>query len=148
LAHYYIKNAQQVLILVPEIILWNQVGERFKEVFWEKVIIINSLISAATKTKYWQDIHSWDAKLIIGTRSSLFYPYKDLALIIQDEEHDSSYISDNSPRYRSTEVIQKISSLLWIKVIYASGTPSVEKMYQAKKWESNLKLLSLLEKYK
>lgn len=148
LTNYFLNLWKQILILVPEIILWNQVGQRFQEVFWDNVIIINSLISEATKTKYWQDIHSWNAKIVVWTRSSLFYPYKNLGLIIQDEEHDFSYDSDSSPRYRGSEVVQKISKLTGIKVIYASGTPSIDKMYKAKKWDDDMELISLLEKYK
>ncbi len=148
LTEHFLTLWKQVLILVPEIILWNQVGQRFQEVFWKDVIIINSLISDATKTKYWQDIYAGNAKVIVWTRSALFYPYQNLGLIIQDEEHDSSYDSDNSPRYKGSEVVQKISQLTGIKVIYASGTPSIEKMYKAKKWDDDMELISLLEKYK
>ena len=148
LTEHFLTLWKQVLILVPEIILWNQVGQRFQEVFWKDVLIINSLITDATKTKYWQDIYAGNAKIIVWTRSALFYPYKNLGLIIQDEEHDSSYDSDNSPRYKGSEVVQKISKLTGIKVIYASGTPSIDKMYKAKKWDDDMELVSLLEKYK
>ena len=137
---------KQSLLLIPEIILWNQIWDKIKKVFWEEVIIINSSITEATKTKYWIDIHSGNAKIIVWTRSAMFYPYENLWLIIIDEEHDNSYISDNSPRYKTNEVVRKISELLKIKVILASWTPSIKTMYEAMK--GKYELVSLLEKWK
>ena len=141
-----IKNNKQTLFLIPEIILTNQLSTKIKKVFWEDVIIINSTITAANKTKYWLSINSWSAKVIIWTRSSLFYPYNDLWLIIIDEEHDNSYISDSAPRYNSIEVAEKITDINWNMLILASWTPSVNSMYKAIKWNYNL--VNLLKKYK
>lgn len=137
---------KQTLILTPEIILGNQVAARFKQVFWpENITEINSSIPEAKKTKSWLNIYSWNAKIIIGTRSSIFYPYKELWLIIMDEEHDKSYISDNWPRYNSREVLEYISSISDTKVIFASGTPSIKSMLKAQRGEYSL--INLLEKY-
>lgn len=141
-----IQSWKQVLILVPEIILSSQLWNRLKEVFWGQVLVISSLLTEATKTQYWGDIYTWKAKIIIGTRSALFYPYKNLGLIIQDEEHDMSYTSDSSPRYHTSEIVEKISELLDIPIIFASGTPSITKIYKAKKWEYTL--VQLLKKYR
>ena len=141
-----IKNNKQSLFLIPEIILTNQLSTKIKKVFWDEVIIINSTITAANKTKYWLSINSWSAKVIIWTRSSLFYPYNDLWLIIIDEEHDNSYISDSAPRYNSIEVAEKITDINWNMLILASWTPSVNSMYNAVKWKYNL--VNLLKKYK
>jgi primosomal protein N' (replication factor Y) len=73
--------------------------------------VLNSTVSDAKKTLYWELIHQNNAKIIVGTRSSLFYPYQDLGIIIIDEEHDNSYLSDTSPRYDAVEVANKISDI-------------------------------------
>lgn len=140
-----LKKDRQTLLLIPEIILTSQIGERVKEMFGDDVIILHSGVSAAKKSKLWMDIHLGNAKVIIGTRSSLFYPYNNLWAIIIDEEHDSSYISDNAPRYHSLDVVEKISQLQNIPLILGSGTPRSTSFYRALNWE--FQLLQLLEKY-
>lgn len=142
----YLSLDKQILLLVPEIILTSQLADYLKKVFWNDVIVINSRVSEAQKTNYWISIYSWNAKIIVWTRSSLFYPYKNLWIIIVDEEHDNSYNSDNNPRFNSIEVVEKISDLLDIKVIFASGTPSVNNMYKAIK--NKYKILNLFEEIK
>lgn len=142
----YIDNNKQVLFMIPEIILTNQLSKRIIDVFWEDVLIINSSITEASKTKNWLSINSWNAKIIIWTRSALFYPFNDLWLIIIDEEHDNSYISDSSPRYNTIEVAEKITELNWNKLILASWTPSVKSMY---KWIKNeYEIVNLFNVYK
>lgn len=137
---------KQSLFLIPEIILWNQILERVQKIFWKDVIIINSTVSEAKKTKYFLDILHNKAKIIIWTRSSIFYPYNNLWLIIMDEEHDNSYISDNSPRYNSLEITDKIAELNPnIKLIKASWTPDINSMYY---WlKGKYEVINLLEKY-
>lgn len=140
-----LKQNKQSLFLIPEIILTNQLENRLKKVFWENILVINSSITEANKTKAWISIYQNQAKIIIWTRSSLFYPYQDLWLIIIDEEHDNSYISDQAPRYNSIEVANKITDLNWNKLLLASWTPSIKSMYEAIK--GKYKLLKLLEKF-
>ena len=135
----------QSLFLIPEIILTNQIAMRIKDVFWDQVLIINSTISDAVKTKSRINIYNWNAKIIIGTRSALFYPFKNLWLIIIDEEHDNSYISDSQVRYNWVEVAEKITELNKNKLILASGTPSIKSMYKWVRWE--YELVYLLNKY-
>ncbi len=141
-----LQQGKQSLLLIPEIILTSQIGERVGEVFWKDVIILHSGISAAKKSQYWMEIHSWKAKIIIGTRSALFYPYNNLASIILDEEHDRSYISDSAPRYHTLEVAETLSRLIGSNLILWSGTPRVTTFYRWLKWE--FQVLQLLEKYK
>jgi primosomal protein N' (replication factor Y) len=147
---------KQSLFLIPEIILWNQILDKIKEVFWKDVIIINSTITEAQKTKYFLDILHNQAKIILWTRSALFYPYdNNLWLIIIDEEHDNSYISEKAPRYNAVEVAEKIAEISWklkaeswkeIKLLLASGTPSINSMYN---WvKGKYELINLLEKYR
>lgn len=142
----YLTQGKQSLLLIPEIILTNQISEKLKNYFWKDLIVLNSTVSDAKKTKYFSDIESWNAKIIIGTRSALFYPFSDLWLIIIDEEHDNSYISDQNPRYNAIEIANKITDLNWNKLLLASGTPSINSMYKGIK--GGYKLLNLLEKFK
>ncbi len=141
-----IEQGNQTLLLIPEIILTSQIAERIQEVFWDDVLILHSGVSAAKKSQYWMDIFSWNAKIIIGTRSALFYPYRQLGMIIIDEEHDESYISDIAPRYNTLEVAEKISEYKNIPLLLGSGTPRVTTLYRAIQGE--LGLYQLLEKYK
>ena len=142
----YIDEWKQVLFLIPEIILWNQISSKVKKVFWNDVILINSTITETQKTKYFIDIYHNKAKVILWTRSTLFYPFNNLWLIIIDEEHDNSYVSDQSPRYNAIEIANKITDINNNKLLLASGTPSINSMYKAinKEYE----LLNLLDKYK
>ena len=140
-----LSKGKQTLLLIPEIILGSQIGERMREIFGQDVLVLSSNIGEAKKTQYWVDIRSGNAKIIVGTRSSLFYPYTNLGMIIMDEEHDQSYISDSAPRYSGREIVSEISKLLDIPVVFASGTPSIESMYRAMKGE--YQLVNLLEKY-
>ncbi len=142
-----LEKQKQVLLLIPEIILNSQIAEKITKVFWEEnVILLNSSVTEVKKTKAFLDIFSWIPKVVVWTRSSIFLPYKNLSLIIMDEEHDNSYNSDKSPRYRTKEILEKKSELNPdLKIILASWTPSVISMYKALKWE--YELISLLEKY-
>ncbi|MCH2188839.1 DEAD/DEAH box helicase family protein [Candidatus Gracilibacteria bacterium] len=140
------KNTQ-TLLLVPEILLTNQVAQSIERVFGEEnIVVLHSNVSEAKKTLYWQQIYTGEKKIIIGTRSALFYPYHTLGRIIIDEEHDQSYISDNSPRYHAGKVAEYISKQKNIPLLYGSGTPSIQIMYRALKGE--IELFQLLEKYR
>lgn len=140
-----IEKWQQVLLLIPEIILSHQLFDKITQTFWDQIFTINSSVSEAKKTQYWIDINNGNAKIILWTRSALFYPYNNLWMIIIDEEHDNSYISDSSPRYNSIEVAEKITDLNGSKLILASGTPSINSMYRAIK--GKYELVNLLEVY-
>jgi primosomal protein N' (replication factor Y) len=142
-----IKTWKQTLLLIPEIILWNQTLEKVRKIFWNDVIILNSTVSEAKKTKYFLDILHNKAKIILWTRSALFYPYNNLWLIIVDEEHDNSYISEKSPKYNSIEIAEKIVEFNWeeTKLLLASGTPSINSMYFGVK--GKYELITLLKKY-
>ncbi len=140
-----LQSWKQSLLLIPEIILTSQIWERIQNMFWDDALILHSWITAAKKAKYWMDIHAWNAKIIIWTRSSLFYPYNNLGLIIIDEEHDSSYISDSAPRYHSLDVAQRLSQLYDIPLVLGSGTPRTTTLYKWLKWD--FQILQLLEKF-
>lgn len=135
LIKYYLDKWLTSLLLVPEIILTNQIYERITKVFWNDVLVINSSISAAKKTSYWESIYSEKSKIIVWTRSSIFYPYKNLWIIIVDEEHDNSYISDTNIRYDSVDVLNYYSDISWSKLLLWSWTPKINHMYEWLKWK-------------
>lgn len=140
------KEEKQILLLIPEIILWSQIVERLSQVFWKEITFIHSILTEKEKHEIWKSIYLWDAKIIVWTRSALFYPYRNLWYIIQDEEHDKSYHSENSPRYTTNEILEQIGDTFWIKILYASGTPSIKTMYKAQT-SKNIWYFWLLEEY-
>lgn len=142
----YLDEGKQSLLLVPEIILTSQIASKISATFWKDVLVLNSSVSEAKKTKMRMQIYSWEAKIIVWTRSSLFYPYKNLWVIVIDEEHDRSYKSDISPRYDAREIAFKISELTQVPVLLGSWTPSINTMYKAVK--KDIWLVTLLEEYK
>lgn len=136
----------QTLLLLPEIILNNQIFERLKEVFWNDILIINSSITESQKYQARKDIYQNKAKIVVWTRSSLFYPYSNLWLVIVDEEHDASYKSEKTPKLDIREVLEQMKNYLDFKLIFASGTPSIKTMY---KWlTKQYKIVNLLEEFK
>lgn len=142
----YIDLWFQTLLLVPEIILNNQIFERFKDVFWDDILILNSSITETQKYNARKDIYLNKAKIVIWTRSSVFYPYKNLGLVIVDEEHDGSYKSDKTPKLDLREVLENMKNYIDFKLVLASWTPSVKTMY---KWlKKQYEIINLLEEYK
>lgn len=132
------KMGKQVLILIPEIALTPQMKERFESHFHETTVTIHSQLTPKQKEQAWQSIHKGEAKIIIGSRSAIFAPFQNLDHIIIDEEHDSCYKQDQSPRYNTIHVAEKMAKLLGIKVLLGSATPSLESYYQAKQGHSEL----------
>jgi primosomal protein N' (replication factor Y) len=143
LAKYFINQNLQVLILVPEIALTPQTIEYFEKSIGINSSVIHSKLSEGERLKNWKNISEGKSKLIIGSRSSIFTPFNNLSLIIIDEEHESSYKQENSPRYsvqRIAEKIQELSKNQQIKIVYGSATPSIETAEHLKK--STIKLFN------
>ncbi|MBU1019551.1 MAG: primosomal protein N' [Patescibacteria group bacterium] len=138
LAYKLAKEGKQTLILVPEISLTPQLTNYFEKVFGKSLAVIHSQLTELQKSKQWLKIASNQAKVVIGSRSSLFSPFKDLGAIIMDEEHDLSYKQDQSPRYHARAAAEKITDLVNCKLILASATPGIETYHKAKTGELNL----------
>ena len=136
LIKHYLSQSKQSLLLVPEIILTSQIFERIKKVFWNEVLIINYTVTDAKKTIYWELIYTKKAKIIIWTRSALFYPYNDLGIIIIDEEHDLSLKQIDGVRYFAKDTAIMRAATAKIPIILGSATPSLESLYncQQKKY--------------
>ncbi|MBR5621529.1 primosomal protein N' [Candidatus Saccharibacteria bacterium] len=146
LAKSSLKAGESVILLVPEIALTSQLVEIFKNTFKEDVILIHSKQTEAERHLIWEDILSSDnPRVIIGPRSALLSPVKNLGLIIIDEAHESTYSQDNNPKYSALRLASFMAGALKISCIYGTATPLVSDYYLAK---SNNALVSLKEKAK
>lgn len=144
----YMKLVERVLlegksaiILVPEIALTPQMIERFKGGFGVNVALFHSKLSDGERFDEWFRVKEGKAKVIVGARSAIFLPAKNLGLIIIDEEHENTYKSEQNPKYQTKEVAEYLSELKGCKVILGSATPSIETYYRALTGE--MKLLEL-----
>jgi primosomal protein N' (replication factor Y) len=126
------KENNQVLVLLPEIALSVQWLKRFKERFGFKPIIWNSEITPATRRVNWQAIAKGEARVIVGARSALFLPYKNLALIVVDEEHDQSYKQEEGVIYHARDMAVARARFEKLPVVLVSATPSLESYYNAR----------------
>lgn len=132
-----VKNGKQALLMVPEISLTPQMINYFKNSFPE-ISVIHSKLGEKKKTEEWKKIHKGASKLVIGSRSSIFSPFKNLGIIIMDEEHEWTYKQEQSPRYHARDLAYKIQELTGAKLIFGSATPSIETFYRAKNHEIEL----------
>lgn len=126
-----ILNGKSAIILVPEISLTPQMIERFKGRFGRDVAVFHSKLSDGERFDEWHRINEGKAKVIVGARSALFSPAKDIGVIIIDEEHENTYKSDKNPKYQTKEVAEFLSKIKGCKVILGSATPSIETYYRA-----------------
>jgi primosomal protein N' (replication factor Y) len=120
----------QILILLPEILLSSQVYERAEKTLKEPLAIWNSSITTKEKDQTWLAVREGTAKIIFGTRSSLFLPFQKLRMIIIDEEQDISFKQENTPLYHAREGALLLAQILNIPVLLVSGTPSLETIYK------------------
>ena len=125
-----INQNKQAVMLLPEISLTPQMEKRLKKVFGNSVAIWHSKITKKTKEQIIQKLLSNEIKLIAGARSALFLPYKDLGLIIVDEEHDDSYKSEQKPRINVKDLTIYLAKKYNIQVILGSATPSLNSFYK------------------
>ena len=121
-----LKSGKQVLILLPEIFLTNQFKERFVEFFGFIPAIWHSKIGIKSKRKIWQGVVNSNLNLVIGARSSLLLPFKNLGLIILDEEHDPSYKQDEGIIYHARDMAIARASIENIPIHLVSAVPSLE----------------------
>ena len=141
------KN-KQILYLVPEISITSQMILRLQNRFGNRVIVYHSKYSNNERVEMWKLINENNkkAKIILGARSSILLPFRNLGLIIVDEEHDNSFKQfDPSPRYNARDLAVYMGYYLDIKVILGSATPSIESFYNVKK--GKYEYVELLERY-
>jgi primosomal protein N' (replication factor Y) len=140
LAKEYIERGQQVLYLMPEIALTTRLTKRLKAAFGNKMALYHSEMSERERVEVWNKMQSDEPyQLILGVRSSLFLPYKQLGLIVVDEEHETSYKQqDPSPRYHARDTAIILAHIAGAKTLLGSATPSMESYHNAKKGKFGL----------
>jgi primosomal protein N' (replication factor Y) len=134
-----IKEDEASIMLVPEISLTPQMVDRFISRFGEdKIAVLHSKLSVGERYDEWNKINNGQAKIVIGARSAIFSPIKNLGLIIIDEEHDSSYKSEGTPRYDAKEVARFLAKQNSCPLVLGSATPDMSSYYKAQKGEIEL----------
>ena len=126
-----IRQGRQAIVLIPEIALTYQTVRRFYGRFGDKVSVINSRLSQGERYDQFKRAKQGELQVMVGPRSALFTPFGNLGLIIIDEEHESSYKSENSPRYHARETAIYRAKMEGANVILGSATPSMEAYYRA-----------------
>jgi len=140
-----LRRGKTALTLVPEIALTPQLMAIFTSHFGEEVAVLHSSLPAGERYDEWKRSRAGKARVVIGTRSAVFAPLKNLGLIILDEEQEGSYKSENMPRYHARDVAKYRAQYNGALLVLGSATPSVETMYQAR--EGNYHLFALLHRY-
>ncbi len=140
-----IKIGRSVIYLVPEITLSSQIFDRLHKVFGEDLVLYHSGLTLNQRLANWKKFQRGEAKIAVGTRSSVFLQCPDLGLIIIDEEQDSSYKEQSSPRYNAKRIAYYRAIKENALLILGSATPSIETMYSAEK--GAIKLHRLNERY-
>src|SRR5437867_3727168 len=129
-----LERGRSAIVLVPEISLTPQTVERFKSRFAEMhevVAVLHSHLSQGERHDEWHKIHSGRARIVIGARSAVFAPLKDLGLIIVDEEHETTYKQEEAPRYHARDVAVVRAKIEKCAVVLGSATPSLESYHNA-----------------
>lgn len=126
-----IAKGKEVIVMIPEIALTYQTVMRFYRKFGDKVSIINSKLSAGERYDQFERAKKGDIKIMIGPRSAVFTPFRNLGLIIIDEEHEGSYKSETAPRYHARETAIYRAKSEGAAVILGSATPAVDSYYKA-----------------
>ncbi|MDV6376765.1 primosomal protein N' [Sporosarcina sp. GW1-11] len=143
---HVLKKGKEAIVLVPEISLTPQMTARFKGRFGELVAVLHSGLSSGEKYDEWRRIHRGEVKVAIGARSAVFAPFTNLGLLILDEEHESTYKQEESPRYHARDVAIWRAEYYQCPVILGSATPALESYARATKGVYTL--LTLTERAK
>jgi len=128
-----LEAGRSAVLLVPEIGLTPAVAADLHQIFGDEVAILHSALSDRERAEQWHRIKRGEARMVVGTRSAVFAPVSDLALIIVDEEHDSSYKQEETPRYHARDVAVLRAKMSNAVVVLGSATPSLESYFNAKK---------------
>lgn len=146
LIEQYIKAGKQVLYMLPEIALTAQIIRRLQKYFGGYITIYHSKFNPNERVEIWNKIKTGETKVVLGARSSLFLPFKELGLIIVDEEHDPSFKQQEpAPRYHGRDAAIYYASLYNAKVLLGSATPSIESYFNTQAGKYGL--VNLTERY-
>lgn len=139
------KAGRGIIVMVPEISLTPQTVSLFHRRYGRSVAVFHSGLSLAERLDEWKRVRSGQAQIAVGTRSAVFAPFSDIGLIVMDEEQESTYKSESSPRYHAREVARYRCAQNRALLVLASATPSMESFYLAK--TGRYGLLMLPERY-
>jgi primosomal protein N' (replication factor Y) len=128
-----LDSGRSALLLVPEIGLTPAMAGQMYAAFGNNVALLHSQLTPDERAEQWHRIRRGEAKIVVGTRSAVFAPMENIGLIIVDEEHDSSYKQEETPRYHGRDVAVMRAKLLDIPVVLGSATPSLESWSNAEK---------------
>jgi primosomal protein N' (replication factor Y) len=131
--HGVLESGRSSILLVPEIGLTPAMAADLHQIFGNEVAILHSALSGAERAEQWHRIQRGDARVVVGTRSAVFAPVPDLALMIVDEEQDPSYKQEETPRYHARDVAVMRAKMSNATVLLGSATPSLESYYNATK---------------
>ena len=133
LIHEVLRLGRQVLYMLPEIAITTQITERLAKLFGDKLLVYHSKFSDNERVEVWNKLlHSDEPMLVLGVRSSLFLPFKDLGLIIVDEEHENTYKQqDPAPRYHARNAAIVLAGMHGGKTLLGSATPSIDSYFNA-----------------
>jgi len=139
-----LERGRQAIMLVPEISLTPQTVGLFRERFPDGIAVLHSRLSAGERFDEWRRIRLGKARVAVGARSAVFAPMEDVGLIIVDEEHESSYFSETTPRYHAVEVAAHRARQFGAPLLLGSATPSLQTYFRAQ--SGRYRLLELPER--
>ena len=137
-AERVLARGQQVLILVPEIALTPQMTRRLVSRFGERVAILHSRLTPAGRYATWQRVLAQEIPIVVGARSAIFAPLKNLGLIVVDEEQESSYKAENKPRYYAPDIARLRAMMNGAVLVLGSATPQIATFWRANNGLSTL----------
>ena len=132
-----LQSGKTALMLVPEISLTPQMVRVFNKRFGADVAVLHSALSVGEKHDEWFRIFNGEAKIVVGARSAIFAPLENIGVIIIDEEHDGSYLSDSNPRYQTHDIAEFRAKYNKCPLVLGSATPSIETFYKSETKEYN-----------
>jgi primosomal protein N' (replication factor Y) len=130
-----LEQGRGAIVLVPEIALTPQTIRRFGARFPMTIAVMHSHLSPGERYDQWRRLRAGDLRLVVGSRSAIFAPVRDLGLIVLDEEHEWSYKQERTPNYHARDVAVHLARLAGATTILGSATPDLESVYRAKRGE-------------
>ena len=139
-----LAKGRSAILLVPEIGLTPAMAADLHQIFGDEVAILHSALTDDERAEQWKRIRNGESHIVVGTRSAIFAPVPDLALIVVDEEHDHSYKQDETPRYHARDVAVMRAKMCNAVAVLGSATPSLETYYNAS--QGRYQLIELAER--
>ena len=138
LIEHALEEGKGVIALIPEISLTPQAVETFRKNFGDRIALLHSALSVGERIDEWKRVEQGEADIVIGARSAVFAPVKNLGLIIMDEEQEMTYKSESSPRYHARDIAKARCRYNDAMLLLSSATPSIESRYYAEKGKYHL----------